>query len=58
LMDQGTDVVDILAGRVIPLRLGLSLMDGSFNLISYKVMFLLSIVAKEILKVEKRLLLL
>ena len=22
LMDQGTDVVDILAGRVIPLRLG------------------------------------
>lgn len=22
LMDQGTDVIDILAGRVIPLRLG------------------------------------
>lgn len=32
LMDQGTDVIDILAGRVIPLRLGTFQRDKRWQL--------------------------
>lgn len=57
LMDQGTDVVDILAGRVIPLRLGTFLCQQKFptHLHLLQVTFLLSIVAKETSRAERKL---
>ena len=35
LMDQGTDVVDILAGRVIPLRLGENRISTTFHVANF-----------------------